>query len=135
MNSKRRLARGAGAGFAALAISACTMIGHERVSDWPQLAIVEHHVAHAEMRSHCARYAGFGMSPEACAEFNFAQARCDVWYSADFPPPRLVVEHERLHCRGYDHVGEASLSLILARYRAAQRLAGLSEASSGGTSQ
>jgi hypothetical protein len=100
-------------------LAGCTM-GHERVDGWPALQVVEHYVPHAEMRERCARYAGFGMSPEACAEFDLAAARCHIWYSADFPPPRFVRDHERLHCAGYDHVGSASMQQILKRHLASR---------------
>ena len=93
----------------------CSTIGHEKVAGWPALRVVEHHVSNNVMRDRCAKYVGFGMSPEACAEFNFAAGVCDIWLSADFPPAAYVVEHERDHCLGYEHVGEHELGNILAR--------------------
>ena len=101
--------------------SACSVIGGERVSGWPELKIIEHHVSHREMRDRCMPYMGFGMSPEACAEFDFAQSRCDIWLSADFPPAAFVVAHERQHCLGYEHAGENDLRDILANLRASQK--------------
>jgi hypothetical protein len=95
-------------------------IDHERVEGWPELEIVEHHVPHAVMRSRCAKYVGFGMAPIACAEFDLAGGRCHVWFSADFPPSKSVLEHERLHCQGYDHPGETTMRDILARFNASQ---------------
>jgi hypothetical protein len=59
---------------------------------------------------------GFGMVPLACAEFNLALGTCDIWLSDSFAP-RAVLEHERLHCRGYDHVGETAMRDFLTRYR------------------
>jgi hypothetical protein len=99
----------------AMVLSACTVIGHEKVAGWPALEIAEHYVPHPEMRERCAKYVGFGMSPEACAEFDLAARRCNLWFSADFPPNAWIVEHERLHCQGYDHVGAGTLKEILAR--------------------
>jgi hypothetical protein len=101
----------------AMVLTACTIVGHQRVAGWPELAVVEHHVPEAEMRSRCAKYVAFGMSPQACAEFNFALRRCDIWFSADFPPTRSMVEHERLHCQGYDHLGMSTMAELLARHR------------------
>jgi len=80
-------------------------------------------VPHEVMREHCVRYVGFGQSPAACAEFDFAQHRCDIWYSADFPPQPFIVEHERMHCRGYEHAGEHHLSEAWHRWQAAQESA------------
>jgi len=99
----------------------CSAIGGEPVAGWPALRIVEHHVPDAAMRDRCAKYVGFGMIPEACAEFHFDAGECHVWHSADFPPPKYVIEHEREHCLGYEHAGEDALREILARYRAAGR--------------
>ncbi len=103
----------------AIVLPACAVIGHERVEGWPALEIVEHYVPEAQMRDRCAQYTGFGTSPQACAEFKLAENRCDVWFSADFPPTREIVEHERLHCLGYDHVGANHMRAILAEFRSA----------------
>ena len=108
--------------FAPLLAGACTVIGHQKVEGWPQLAVSEHYVPHWQMRDHCAKYAPFGSSPEACAVFNLEARVCDLWFSADFPPPRSVVEHERMHCEGYDHIGETGMRDFLARYNASRAL-------------
>lgn len=110
----------------ALSSACASIIGHEKVAGWPQLAVYEHYVPHAQMRERCARYVGFGSLPVACAQFRLAERRCDIWYSADFPPSRDIIEHERLHCAGYDHVGETKLRDLLARH--AQVLATLKNA-------
>lgn len=104
-----------GASFAigVIYLASCTVVSHEKVEGWPQLAVIEHHVPHAEMRDRCARYTAFGMPPEACAEFDLARGECHIWLSADFPPQGWIVEHERLHCAGYDHIGSNYLRSIL----------------------
>lgn len=98
----------------ALLLPACAMLSEERVPGWPELRIVEHYVPHAEMRDRCARFVAFGLS-EACATFDLEARRCDLWFSADFPPQAFIVRHERLHCGGYDHAGEDSLKRLLVR--------------------
>jgi hypothetical protein len=113
----------AGIALAALLLTACSTIGHEKVEGWPELEIVEHYVPQAEMRDRCARYVGFGSLPIACAEFDFASARCDIWYSADTPVHGEVMRHERLHCAGYDHVGERVMQRLLARHLQARQAA------------
>jgi hypothetical protein len=100
-----------------MSLPACTMVGHKKVPDWPELAVREHYVPHHVMRDKCAKYVPFGMSPDACMEFNLSAGTCDIWYSADFPPGPGVVEHERLHCRGYDHIGGNVLSRALAAWK------------------
>jgi hypothetical protein len=104
-----------------LFLGACTSVGHEKVEGWPDLMVIEHYVPHHEMRDRCVKYAAPGLSPEACAEFNLVERRCDIWYSADFPPPQAFIKHERLHCQGYDHEGESNMREFLARYLAAQK--------------
>jgi hypothetical protein len=99
--------------LAAALTAACTVIDHRRIEGWPALEIVEHRVPHAEMRERCSKYVGFGMAPEACAEFDLAERKCHVWFSADFPPQRFIVEHERLHCQGYDHIGSTAMQRLL----------------------
>ncbi len=95
------------------------MVDHQKVDGWPKLDIVETYLPHAQMRERCAKYMGFGMSPVACAEFHLGAGKCYIWYSAEYPPAKLIIEHERLHCRGYDHVGENTMANLLRRYYAA----------------
>ena len=99
-------------------VSGCTVIGHEKIEGWPELAVTEHYVSHKEMRDRCGKYLGPFSSPEACAEFNLDTKRCDIWFSADFPPAAFIVEHERLHCGGFDHVGETEMRDFLAKWKA-----------------
>jgi hypothetical protein len=104
-------------GIITCAVKGCTTIGHEKVAGWPQLRVVEHHVPHKDMRDKCAP-AGSWMGPvEACAEFRLASGECHIYYSADFPPQKWIVEHERLHCAGHDHLGSTSMRDYLARWR------------------
>jgi hypothetical protein len=106
----------------AAALGGCTSMAHEKVEGWPELHIVEHYIPADEMYQRCRKYVGFGLVPLACAEFNLAARRCDIWLSRDFAPP-AIVEHERLHCRGYDHVGETNMRDFLARHQAAAGVA------------
>jgi hypothetical protein len=106
----------------------CAEIGTERVAGWPELKVVEHRVPHKVMRDRCSPYVPFWMSPEACSEFNFVRGTCDVWLSAEFPPPAFVVRHELEHCQGYEHVGEHALRDILARSMLQQHNANIRQA-------
>jgi hypothetical protein len=96
-----------------------TAIGHEKVAGWPELAVVEHYVPHKAMHARCSRWTN-GLTPLACAEFDFAAARCDIYYSAERRPSRELVAHERLHCQGYDHPGESVMQQQLARWQRLQ---------------
>ena len=114
-----------------LAGGCATIDQHEKVAGWPELRIVEHYVPDEAMRQRCAKYVPFGLFPEACAEFYFDRGECHVWYSADYRPQPYVMEHERLHCRGYGHPGDTTMRDVLARYRAQQRAAGAAATGSG----
>jgi hypothetical protein len=88
--------------MAALLLAGCTTVDHGyRDARFDSLVTVERHVSEREMRERCAKYTGPLMSPMACAEWDFAAGTCTIWFSADFPPTPAVVEHERLHCKGY----------------------------------
>lgn len=98
------------------ALAAGCAISHQKVEGWPQLQIVEHYVAHAEMRDRCKPYVGWGMEPAACAEFDLPRGRCHIWYSADLRPQQFIINHERLHCAGYDHIGSTMMQRFLTRH-------------------
>ena len=97
-------------------VAACSVIDHQRVEGWPELQIVEHRVPAEEMVARCQKYTGAASLPLACAEFKLAARRCDIWLSESFAP-RAVVEHERLHCAGYDHVGSTNMKRFLEAHR------------------
>src|ERR671919_3132816 len=103
------------AAFALLsaALAGCTILNtHERVPGWPALKVVEHHVAHAEMRDRCQRYAPPLSLAEGCTLFYLDQGEAHIYVSKDFPA-RWVLEHERLHAAGYDHVGSTAMLRML----------------------
>lgn len=108
--------------FVAWAVLAggCATIDHQPVAGWPELRMVEHYVPAEEMSARCRKYVGFGSVPLACAEFDLAARRCDMWFNEGFAP-RAIVEHERLHCRGYDHVGATTMRDLLARYKTQEK--------------
>lgn len=86
----------------AIIASSCTTIDHSyKEEGWPEMKITEHYVSHKEMRDRCSKYASWWESPEACAEWNLETKTCDIWYSSDFPPSKVIIEHEQLHCQGH----------------------------------
>lgn len=74
--------------------------------DFPKLSIIVHQVSHTEMLERCKDTV---WKPLACAETNFTTMVCDIWYSKDVPPTKAIIDHEELHCKGYDHVDESSI--------------------------
>ncbi len=90
---------------------------HQRVEGWPELQIVERRVAHHAFRDVCVPATAWYLDSQACASFDFRGGRCFIWTSAEFPPPAGVIEHERLHCRGFDHQGSSVMAGLLQRHR------------------
>ena len=111
--------------FAAIAVLAAGLGGcsvmntHEPVPGWPQLKVVEHHVSHAEMRDRCARFVSPFSSPEGCTLFYLDRGEAHIYVSGELPTPG-VLEHERLHAAGYDHVGSSNLVRVLQAWRSAR---------------
>jgi hypothetical protein len=104
-----------------ISLSGCAVINqHQRVAGWPDLKVVEHHVSHEEMRARCTRFVAPYMSPEGCTLFYLDQAEAHIYVSKDFPS-RHVLEHERLHAAGYDHIGSDNMKRVLARWKERQR--------------
>jgi hypothetical protein len=104
-----------------VSLSGCAVINqHERVAGWPDLKVVEHHVSNEEMRDRCMRFMAPYMSPEGCTVFYLDQAEAHIFVSKDFPSQH-VLEHERLHAAGYDHIGSDNMRRILARWKERQR--------------
>ena len=104
-----------------LSLSGCAAINqHEPVAGWPELKVVEHHVSTQQMRERCMRFVGPLSSPEGCTLFDLDQSEAHIFISKDFPNP-LVLEHERLHAAGYDHLGSNHMQRVLARWQSRQR--------------
>jgi hypothetical protein len=104
-----------------VSLSGCAVINqHAPVAGWPDLKVVEHHVSHQEMRERCVRFMAPGMSPEGCTLFYLDQNEAHIYVSKDFPSQH-VLQHERLHAAGYDHIGSENMQRMLARWKAKQR--------------
>ena len=109
-------------GLAALlaALGGCAVIDkHERVPGWPELKIVEHYVPAAEMRTRCTPYAPPLSLPFGCTLFYLNEGEAHIYVSKEYPAP-WVLEHERLHAAGYDHVGSTSMLRMLETWRKEQ---------------
>src|SRR4051794_32324158 len=80
-----------------MCLSGCAAVdSHQRVADWPELKVVEHHVSNREMRDRCAQYTGPLVSPMGCTLFYFDLGEAHIYVSKEFPSD-FVLEHERLH--------------------------------------
>lgn len=92
---------------------ATTIAEGSAAPDWPRLKVYRHVVSGAEVIKRCYRYVPTGSKllggiPQACAEVNFYRMRCDIWITADASPE--VREHEELHCLGFEHPGDKTLT-------------------------
>lgn len=96
----------------ALMLSACSTMDHVAVPGWPPLAQIIHEVPNAQMRDRCAPFVGLAESPEGCAIFYLPAGECHIWVSADFPRAG-VLDHEKLHCAGFDHAGSTAMAEML----------------------
>lgn len=101
-------------------LGGCSVMNtHQPVPDWPELKVVEYHVPHAEMRDRCMPFVPRFSSPAGCTLFYFERQEAHIYVSKDLPG-RGVLEHERLHAAGYDHIGSKSMRRMLAAWKAAQ---------------
>jgi hypothetical protein len=93
----------------------CTTIDMQRTPpvDFPSLAVRIHAVDGGAVIRACYKYVALGWKllgaiPEGCAEVDFEESTCTIYLRGDYPSKR-VLDHELLHCRGYDHPGESSI--------------------------
>jgi hypothetical protein len=123
--SIRRAAR-----FAVLflaALPACSSMTHsESPADWPALVVIERQVSVIDVQKKCFKYltpAGLALSfglTMGCAEIDFVARTCTIYTARGENDPGIL-EHEREHCAGKDHPGDATLRSAWERYSSALR--------------
>ena len=119
MNKKNVFA--AAVSIAAGLLAGCqTIDNHNRVPDWPELKIIEHRVPTAEMWERCQRYVPRFSLPAGCTMFYFSRGEAHI-YVSDTDESSLVLQHERLHARGYDHIGSTGMARALQSWRSSQQ--------------
>lgn len=91
-----------------LLLTACTPMPHQRVIGpaWERYAVTEHVIGCWEMQRRCLPGVPFPIKPllvasGGCATVDFERETCDIYTCA--ASVSFFLEHERLHCRGYDH--------------------------------
>ncbi len=99
---------------------------HRKVPDWPELTVIEHHIAEHEMREQCSRFVEPWQIAAGCTIFLFDAREAHIYLSRDFPNPEIR-EHERLHAAGYDHVGSDYMHHAWRDWKAQRQRAGLKE--------
>jgi len=91
----------------------CTMIDYAKAppADWPELKVDVYRTTFWDTQRLCGGNLLF--PTPACAAVDFKGRRCTIITSTD---DERVMEHERAHCRGYDHVGETTLADVWGRH-------------------
>lgn len=91
-------------------ISGCTAINIHKAPphDWPKLEMTVTKLGFMELQSVCE--ASILMQRFACANINFDTMTCKVYYFSDDEYGKLALEHEEMHCLGYDHIGSSELA-------------------------
>src|SRR5512132_4211255 len=89
----------------ALLVSGCASIDYRAgpVRGLERMAVEERVIDATQIYAACSRCGHTGIDiPLACTCINFRTNRAVIWLSRG--APQSVVEHERAHGRGYDHV-------------------------------
>ena len=84
--------------------------------DWPQLTVEVRQVSEDMARKACGNPRM--ISVYGCAVVFFPIRKCIIFLANN---SRETLEHEKLHCLGYDHIGESSMRDGWARHKAILR--------------
>lgn len=99
----------------AFGLSSCSTIGNRPPpADFPKLNVTVNYVPWEKMYSVCSQY---GIQPAACTEVNFKDNSCVVWVVPNDGLTKYTLEHELLHCQGWDHPGETTLRDMWERFK------------------
>jgi hypothetical protein len=103
--------------FALLALlaSGCTIVDMNRPppADWPELRVIEQRASFLDLQRVCNPGTPLAISLligviQSCAWIYFDRGECVIWSTEDASPE--VLEHERAHCAGYDHIAGSTLA-------------------------
>lgn len=88
--------------------------------DWPSLRVIEQKIGPDELARFCPRsYAAYGSRAASCARLDLSRGVCLIYTTSERPD---LLEHERAHCRGYDHAGETTMRDAWQAHKAAPLL-------------
>ena len=111
LNRKSQRSRGSIFVYLALVLlSACTVVNEHKAPppDWPKLEVTVTEGGFWETQERCDRnpWVVTLIGPAlGCAWVNFDEMRCRIYLWVN-----SVLEHELLHCQGYDHYGSSQLA-------------------------
>ena len=88
------------------AIAACTTIdpSQKPPADWPRLHMEIQQNVPKLVKAHCPGFGVFG-----CTVGDYGSGRCLVMMTT-YSQKDLDIELSHQHCRGYDHLGESTMS-------------------------
>lgn len=83
-------------------------------ADWPELRVVERKASFMETQRECGFHplAAVVVQCLGVAKVDFCERTCTITYATD-----LVLEHERLHCKGHDHIDSFYLRDLWESYK------------------
>lgn len=93
----------------------CTVINvhQEPPQDWPELEIIYNKVDFWTLQKECGTIGPMFLLFQSlgCAWIRFDEMTCNVYYYSglDSDSKVSVIEHEKMHCHGYDHIGSKTL--------------------------
>jgi hypothetical protein len=116
-----RLRRFGVAVLASWSVGACVITPiddrREPPRDWPALSVkVER--ATEPLAKLCNLRSTVAEPLVGCSVVNFDRRDCVIYLAVD---SRTVLEHERMHCLGYDHPGESTFRVAWERYKQVRR--------------
>lgn len=94
-----------------LLLSGCVMVkmdySYAPPADWPKLEEKLHYIEAIDFPKFCGKLPLFKHA-DGCSVVNFEYEVCYIYL---VKKDDELLEHERGHCRGFDHVGQAGVSL------------------------
>lgn len=109
-------------------LSGCFMMTNhvEPPADWPALKVIERPLSVIDVQRKCSRHLTVGSAifslglTMGCAEVDFAAGVCTIYIARGENDPGIL-EHERDHCAGKDHLGgDMTLRTAWERYKQSQ---------------
>lgn len=106
-----------------MALGACTVINEHRAppSDFPELKITVNELGFWETQEKCDWSPALVIliGPRlGCAKYDFQKMTCDIYLWVN-----SILEHELLHCKGYDHIGSSQIRDHWNEWKQSQRMA------------
>jgi hypothetical protein len=101
--------------WVSISLASCTIVGHKPTPQgWPELVEQIERPGFWQAQQICGAPIPFGIAV-ACAQPDLVKGICRIILTSDDPE---VLEHEREHCRGKDHIGSTALADYYKEYAA-----------------